>query len=102
MIVAMVFGGSPPGVLGHIPSMLNDANPKSAREQLDDAYQHGGGWLPIKGFKHRGDYAIKYPGDPLMVPLAAIKMRDEVVILYRYSVVAIFQKEGTFEVARMD
>lgn len=98
----MVFDGSPPGVLGHIPSMLNDNNPKSAREQLDENYAHGGGWQPIKGFKRRENYAIKFPGDPVMVPLAAIKMRDEVIVLYRYGVVAIFQKEGTFEVARMD
>jgi hypothetical protein len=35
--------------LGSLPKMLNEHDPRPAREQLDAGYRHGGGWSPFKG-----------------------------------------------------
>jgi hypothetical protein len=93
-----------PDHVGFIPTFLNLDDKRPAREQLDENYRHGGGWRPQSGFtqvsNHR--YCLKYPGDPPLTPLAVIPIRKEVVLIYRYGYVAIFQEDGTFEACRMD
>ena len=101
-MVAMVFGGAPPDALGLIPSFLDERDKRPMREQFDENYRHGGGWKPIKGFSHVGKYVIQYPDDPPLEPIGAIKLRDEIALLYPHAFVAIFQKDRSFEVARMD
>lgn len=88
--------------LGLIPGMLDENDPAPAREQLDAAYQHGGGWRPFPGFKLRSDNSIKYPGDPPYPPLAVSALRDELIIIYEHGWVAIIQPDRSFEVCRMD
>jgi len=62
-----------------------------------------GGWRPIKGFTQGKGATLKYPGDPPLHPIALWHLRDEMIVVYRYGLVAIFDtKAGTFEVARMD
>lgn len=87
--------------LGYIPDWLSEANPKSAREQLNDGYAFGG-WRPFRGFKLRHDNALLYPGDPPTIPLAQAKLRDELIVFYSHSWVAVIQPDRSFEVCRMD
>lgn len=91
--------------LGFLPMFLNDSNPKDAVTQLNDSYAHGGGWHDFKGFEliKQGDrYALAYPGDPPMRELARTKLRNELVVLFEASWVAVIQPDETFRVARMD
>lgn len=89
--------------LGFLPDMLNTDNPASAREQLDVAYRHGGGWRPFKGFVLNKDtMGIKYPGDPVYHPIAETYLRDERIILYPHAWVMILQKDESYEISRMD
>jgi hypothetical protein len=89
-------------LVGDLPAWLNENNPKPAREQLNDAYRHGGGWHPIKGFIMYGDYSIRYPGDPVLHPVATAQLRDELILFYPHSWVCIMQPDKSFEIARMD
>jgi len=88
--------------LGLIPEFLSNDNPAPAKEQLDKNYQHGGGWWPMEGFKMCPDHSLVYPGDPPYKPIAQAWLRDELIVIYPYSWVAIIQPDKSFEVARMD
>lgn len=88
--------------LGFIPAMLSEENPKLAKEQLDDGYQHGGGWSPFVGFRLEDDNSLHYPGDPPMFPLAYAMLRDELILFYPFAWVAIVQKDRSFEICQMD
>lgn len=88
-------------MLGFIPMFLNENDPRSAREQLDANYQHGGGWYPMPKWKMDGD-TIQYPGDKPLKPVAMAHLRDEIIYVYPYSWVCVVQKDGSFEVSRMD
>jgi hypothetical protein len=102
MIVIQLMNGGTADNCGLIPRMLDLDDPRPARDQLDSNYQHGGGWRPQGKFESKGWGRLQYPGDPIMVPLAEIAFRDETIRIYQYGYVAIFQKDGTFEAARMD
>jgi len=92
-----------PDEIGLIPGMLAEDDPRPAREQFDERYAHGGGWRPMKGFEVRDNLRLKYPGDPPMDPIAMLKLRDELIVIYRHGFVAIYTKGvAGFEVARMD
>lgn len=91
--------------LGLIPDMLSELDPRPAREQLDSGYQHGGGWRPFQGFTmsdEKNMWWLLYPNDPPTRSLAYTKLRDETIVVYQHAWVAIIQKDGSFEVARMD
>jgi hypothetical protein len=88
--------------LGFLPYMISEDDPRPAREQLDERYRHGGGWIPIHGFSMADDYALSCPGDPPLYPFAMAKIRDERVLVYKNSRVAVVQPDGTFEVCRTD
>lgn len=88
--------------LGYLPQFLSIEDERSAKEQLHDNYAHGGGWFPFKGFKMIEGNALKYPGDPAYHPLAKTTLRDETIFFYPHAWVAIVQKDGSYEVARMD
>lgn len=89
-------------MLGFIPSFLSEADPRSAREQLDDNYRHGGGWSPFQGFTVLPDGNLKYPGDPPTQLLAEAKLREEVIRFYEHSWVSITQPDGSVEIAHLD
>ena len=102
MNVVLLNGGTPDHV-GMIPHWLDESDMRNAREQLDEHYQHGGGWRPQPGFKlDPKTKRVEYPGDPPFVPLALMRFRDETLIMYQYSYLLILQKDGTFEICRMD
>lgn len=88
--------------LGIIPEWFNEDDPASAREQINQHYQHGGGWHPLAGFKMAPNEDLLYPGDPPTRALWKAKLRDETIIIYEYAWVAIIQPDGSFEVARCD
>lgn len=91
--------------LGLIPGFLNPDDPRSAREQLDAGYQHGGGWRPMEGFELIGPpdpFCLKYPGDPMIEPFAMTRVHDEFVLVYPHDIVAIVRSPTDFEVARMN
>lgn len=99
----MILEGHHPDELGLIPSFIDQGDPRPAREQFNEHYAHGGGWLPIKGFQQpMGGSTLEYPGDPPYRPIAAFTLRDQMIVVYRYGLVAIFDRNGDFEVARMD
>jgi hypothetical protein len=93
---------SSPEDWGLILGMIDPSDPRPAREQLDEGYQPSG-WHPQEGFKFNPKTGVmSYPGDPPFSPLSAIPLRDEMIVLYPYSYVAIIQKDSKFEIARMD
>lgn len=89
-------------VVGFLPQFFDERDPQPARVQIDRNYAHGGGWRPFIGFELCEGRQIKYPGDPVYKPIAEAKLRDETIVLYPHSWVAIFQKDGTFEIAHVD
>lgn len=89
--------------LGLIPCWLSENNPKSIVEQMDAGYQFGGfKQYPINGYKVVGDKCLKYPGDPVLKPLASITIRDETLCFYDHAICAVWQKDGSFVAARFD
>jgi hypothetical protein len=98
-----ILGGHRPEELGLLPDFIDQNDPRPAREQFDANYQHGGGWHPIPGFENTKGVSIAYPGDKEYHPIAMWPLRGELIVVYRHSLVAIFQTgTGDFEVARLD
>ncbi len=88
--------------LGYLPGMLDADDPRPAAEQFNERYGFGG-WRPQRGFTLDHDiFALKYPGDPMMLPIAMTHLRDELIVFYPRAYVAIVQRGGGFEVCRMD
>src|SRR5215471_18636731 len=86
---------------GFIPEMLNEADPRPAREQLDAR----NGWLPLHNPDMRFDperRLFTYPGDPPLRAISSLRFRNELLFLFPASVILIWQPDGTWEVARMD
>jgi hypothetical protein len=91
-----------PDELGMLPDFINQNDPRCARDQFDANYAHGGGFIPIRGFTNK-NMVLQYPGDPPYYPIAMWPLRHEMIVVYRYGLVAIFSTEdGSFSVARLD
>lgn len=88
--------------LGMLPFFAWESNPKSAKEQINDNYRHGGGWQSFQGFTFNKDTSISYPNDPPQHPIAIAKLRDEVIFVYEGSWVLILQPDRSYDVARID
>lgn len=92
-----------PGVdLGYLPAFLSEGDPRSASEQFDSNYQHGGGWKPFEGFVMKPNFSIEYKGDQTLWPVAKAELRDEVIFVYPHDWVAIVQPDLSYEICRMD
>jgi len=89
-------------LLGLIPMMLSDNDPRPAWEQFNSHYRQSGGWRPFKGFTMLPNGDMQYPGEPPTKLLYETRLRHETIRLYEYAWVAIVQRSGEFEVARMD
>lgn len=88
--------------LGLIPYFLDDADPRTAAEQIHANYEFGG-WQPFDGWLYmKDDGTLRYPGDPVLRPLAKTKLRNEELFFYNHGWVGIRQPDGRFEVARLD
>jgi len=88
--------------LGILPEFLDADDVRPAREQINDAYDHGGGWMTMTGFTMAANSNLKYPGDPELRLLWEATIGSEIVRVYEASVVAIVQPDGMFEAARID
>lgn len=95
--------------LGFIPMFLDILDPRPAAKQIDENYQHGGGWRPQKHFylvdkdTRKIQYGKDGEYDPPMEPLAWTMLPNmEEIYFYDYAIVAIFQPDGSFEVCRID
>lgn len=85
-------------MLGLVPYFIHDDDPDPAAKQFEKRYI--GGWLPQTDFKM---YENRIVGDgPIYRLIAEAQLRDETIRFYDGSWVAIIQKDGSFEVSRMD
>ena len=94
-------------VVGFLPQFVSEHDPRSAKEQINDNYAHGGGWSSFKGFTlvssdDKNQYGLDYPGDPMSKELSRATFRDELLVFFEHSWLAIIQKDGSFEVSRLD
>ena len=98
-VVELVRGGIL--ACGYIPTFLDEADPRPAQEQFDERYVSG--WHPLPGWQFDARRkSIQYPDDPVLVPLAVMRLRNQKIYVYRSAWVAIVDADGAYEVARMD
>ena len=91
--------------LGYLPGFLSDQDSRTMKEQINANYQHGGGWSPFGEGQWKMNpetHALKFPEDPPLNPVALAQIREETLFVYPHGVCAIVQKDGSFEVARLD
>lgn len=84
--------------LGELPSFFDESDPRSAIEQINAKYQSG--WFPMSGLTMNG-FVLHYPGDPPFRPAAMARFRNEIILLYDCDIVAVVQRDGSFEAARL-
>jgi len=91
-------------LIGFIPSFLNERDERSAKEQIDLNYNHGGGWQKFDGFSIVKDdpMTIAYPGDPELQAIARMTLHNETIYIFPFAWVMIMQDDGTWEIARID
>jgi hypothetical protein len=103
MISFICFTPDAADLLGYLPGFISEDDDRPLAVQLDASYQHGGGWRPMQGWEfNKGSGTLHYPGDDPLLPIAMTKVGDETMLVYRYAWVVIAQKDGSFEVCRMD
>lgn len=91
-----------PGVnLGYLPGFIVESDPRPCREQIAERYVYGG-WRPQNGYTIKDGSTLHYPGDPPIHALAVSVLRDETLILFQHDLLAIIQRDGSFEVSRID
>jgi hypothetical protein len=89
-------------ILGFIPTFFDLDDPRSAREQIDVNYAHGGGWHPFSGFKLLANGDLHFPEDPPTKLLATSRFRDEKIFFYEHGWLRVEQPDGTWEISRID
>lgn len=89
--------------LGLIPVIILRDDPRPVAEQLNDRYSHGGGWRPMARWKLNIDTReAQYPGDPRFQAIAWARLREERLMFFPYSWMAIIQPDDSFEMGRLD
>lgn len=89
--------------LGFIPGWIREEDPRGIADQIDHWYKYGGfKQYPITGFERKRELCLKYPGDPLMCPLATLELRGETFAYYGHGICAVFQPDLSFVAARID
>jgi hypothetical protein len=88
-------------MLGYVPRFLVEADQRPAKEQFAERYEFGG-WRPNPGFEQLPNGHMQYPGDPALPPIAERRLRDERIVMFPGALFAIFQPDGSFEMARID
>lgn len=93
---------------GFIPMFLHASDSRSAKEQINENYAHGGGWRPMlpemKFIPGTNCFhpVLQYPGDPDFLEIGHTQIRNETVYLFTNAFVAIVQQDGSYEIARID
>lgn len=92
-----------PEMLGYVADMLDVADPRDARTQLDANYRSGGYWMgEEQGVKLGANDALLFEGDPPQPVLAEARLRDERILFYPAEFVGVVAADGSFKVQRMD
>ena len=99
---------------GFLPHFFREEDPRSAEEQLDESYAHGGGYHPLDNFTvfvKEGEPARLVWADPApdeedrteehYEEVARAQMRDQTLILFELSFLAIIGPNGV-NVCRVD
>jgi hypothetical protein len=73
--------------LGILPFWINPNDERPMKEQFDAKYQFG--VFEMKGGKVKDDGSYKYPGDPLLHPVAKASLRNETIFFYQHAMVCI-------------
>lgn len=91
-------------LLGLLPFIFREDDPRPAAEQANERYAHGGGWQPFGGFTLGQEDEILYPGDTAFRPFARLRLplSSETILVYPYSWVVVKNDDGGWEVCRMD
>lgn len=87
--------------VGYIPTFLDESDPRSVEEQINERYVYGG-FQRFNGFKMKPNGDLTYPGDPVTKVLCEATLREEVIRVYEHAWVSITQANGSFVVARLD
>ena len=93
---------------GLLPLFLDHNDPRPARDQIHEAYAHGGGWKEFTGFTPHIDWAypmnsyLSYPEDPPMRAVAFALFGEELVLLFQGSWCVIVQPDLSTETARLN
>ena len=94
---------SNPNAEGYLPHIILEADNRPAIDQIKERYV--GGWNPFEGFdlvkNADGSYELHYPGDPPMKERSRAKLREELIVLFDYSLVAVIHGSA-HQIARMD
>lgn len=103
--------------LGLIPLFISNDDPRSAVEQIDENYQHGGGWKDLGVIDVHVEYdkrkilqSIGYEGEPMrsyakathMVAQNGEKFAEEIYICEYSMVVVVDLRNGSFRWSRID
>lgn len=106
--------GFSPIHLGILPEFISEYDDRSAVDQINEAYAHGGGWRDFKGFTFSlgdnidpfRDWTLTYPEDPPYRPLAYLLRPTEYVVFFPYSWVMVLQRDlqstPSFRIAHID
>lgn len=98
--------------LGMLPDIFRAYDPRPAREQIEDRYAHGGGFLVAPGDwtmtygRDAGEIPwaeLHFPGDPPLKEIARLELSaTETLVLFDCAFVAIVGPMLDFVVVRMD
>lgn len=102
--------------MGIIPTFVSPYDNRSAIEQLNEGYTHGGGWIPFEGFEidqtEDGWFTLQYPDDPMYIERGRLMLPargetpDELIVIFPHAwvmvVTAPFSEEAKTSICRMD
>ena len=93
--------------VGDIPFFVQTTDGRKAQEQINERYSFGGGWRPLKGWNMNPETKVitfveEDGSDPPLNPIVVAKYKEQEIYVYQHAWVAIVEKDGTFEIGRMD
>ena len=94
--------------VGFLPEIFLEHDPRTAQEQANERYAHGGGWMSFEGFHLTNDtvngtLGLKYPRDPVMRELSRTIFHNQYLVLFEGSWLGVIESNGTLsDVARID
>lgn len=98
-----------PEMLGMLPMILSEHDRRPAAVQIEERYQHGGGYAPHGKGKWRLsdqdtllDAQLYYPGDRPLREIARLRLETETVFVFEHAFVAILGDDEELNVTRMD
>jgi hypothetical protein len=92
-------------IAGFLPDFFDENDPRSAPEQFDASYAHGGGLQTFDGFEiveKDGTYTLIYPGDSPLTEVSRATLHGKPIILFDYAWLLMFGADDRPVVARAD